>query len=92
MGIGVLIDMSLISISGSNSLGMHDLLQEMGREIVREQCLEEPGRRNRLWVAEDICHVLKNRTVRVKCSNFLRKSRKQSFLIKKFCLYKYCYG
>ncbi|KAL6284324.1 hypothetical protein ACE6H2_015253 [Prunus campanulata] len=91
-GIGVLIDMSLISISGSNSLEMHDLLQEMGREIVREQCLEEPGRRNRLWVAEDIYHVLKNRTLRVKCSNFLRKSRKQSFLINKFCLYKYCSG
>ncbi|VVA40982.1 PREDICTED: TMV resistance, partial [Prunus dulcis] len=35
-GIGVLIDMSLISISGSNSLDMHDLLQEMGREIVHE--------------------------------------------------------
>ncbi|XP_050108272.1 disease resistance protein RUN1-like [Malus sylvestris] len=59
-GIKVLIDKSLISISKWNCLEMHDLVQEMGRAIVHEQCIEEPGRRSRLFDAEDIYHVLKN--------------------------------
>ncbi|XP_068324312.1 disease resistance protein RPV1-like isoform X1 [Pyrus communis] len=61
-GIKVLIDKSLISISEWNCLEMHDLVQEMGRAIVHEQCIEEPGRRSRLFVAKDIYHVLKNNT------------------------------
>ncbi|XP_068323222.1 disease resistance-like protein DSC1 [Pyrus communis] len=64
-GIGVLVDMSLIKISSRNCLEMHDLLQEIveiGRSIVREQCIEEPGKRNRLCIAEDAYHVLKNNT------------------------------
>ena len=44
-GIRVLIDKSLITIF-SNKFMMHDLIQEMGREIVRQQFLEEPGKRN----------------------------------------------
>ncbi|CAL9005002.1 unnamed protein product [Prunus brigantina] len=61
VGIGVLIDTSLISISTSYCLEMHDLVQEIGWEIVREQCIE-PGKRDRLFIAEDVCHVLKNNT------------------------------
>ncbi|XP_008222607.1 PREDICTED: TMV resistance protein N-like isoform X2 [Prunus mume] len=56
-GIKVLIDMSLISISERNSIEMHDLLQEMGRAIVREQCIEQ---RSRLFSAEDVYDVLTN--------------------------------
>ncbi|CAL8992460.1 unnamed protein product [Prunus brigantina] len=56
-GIKVLIDMSLISISKRSSLEMHDLVQEMGRAIVREQCIEE---RSRLFSAEDVYDVLTN--------------------------------
>ncbi|VVA37567.1 PREDICTED: TMV resistance [Prunus dulcis] len=41
---------------------MHDMLQEMSWAIVREQCIEEPGKRDRLWDAEDVCHVLENNT------------------------------
>ncbi|XP_041001200.1 disease resistance protein Roq1-like isoform X2 [Juglans microcarpa x Juglans regia] len=41
---------------------MHDLLKELGREIVRRECLEEPGRRSRLFRVEDLYHVLKNDT------------------------------
>ena len=65
-GIRALIDKSLITISHSNVLMMHDLIQEMGREIVRQQSLEEPGKRNRLWFHEDICDVLTKNTVRGK--------------------------
>lgn len=70
-GIRVLIDMSLISISERNCLEMHDLLQEMGQAIVREQCIENPGKRSRLWIAEDVKRVLENKMVRANCINFL---------------------
>ena len=43
---------------------MHDLLQELGKEIVRCESPEEPGRRSRLWLTEDVIHVLKCNTVR----------------------------
>ena len=41
---------------------MHDLLQEMGQDIVRRGS-KELGRRTRLWLYEDVLHVLKNNTV-----------------------------
>ena len=69
-GIRALIDKSLITIS-SNKLMMHDLIQEMGREIVRQQSLEEPGKRSRLWFHEDICDVLKKNTVSTKNTKFI---------------------
>ena len=43
---------------------MHDLIQEMGRNIVRQESPKEPGQRSRLWLYEDIKHVLMNDTVR----------------------------
>ena len=42
---------------------MHDLLQEMGREIVRREAPQEPGIRSRLWHHKDIFSILKNNTV-----------------------------
>nr|XP_048324761.1 disease resistance protein RPV1-like [Ziziphus jujuba var. spinosa] len=48
IGIRVLIDKSLINIM-DNKLWMHDLLQEMGKEIIRQQSKKEPGNRSRLW-------------------------------------------
>ena len=42
---------------------MHDLLQEMGQEIVRRESPEEPGCRSRLWLCEDVLHILKNDTI-----------------------------
>ncbi|VVA32837.1 PREDICTED: TMV resistance, partial [Prunus dulcis] len=61
-GIRVLSDKSLISVSENMTIEMHDLLQDMGKEIVREQCIEEPGKRSRLFMAEDVYRVLKNNT------------------------------
>ncbi|KAI4334702.1 hypothetical protein L6164_013416 [Bauhinia variegata] len=37
---------------------MHDLIQEMGREIVRQKSPLKPGEWSRLWFYEDILHVL----------------------------------
>ena len=61
--IGVLMEKSLITIDQVGTLWMHDLLQEMGREIVRRESPKELGRRSRLWLYEDALHVLKNNTV-----------------------------
>ena len=61
-GIRVLVDKCLLTIK-NNNIDMHDLLQHMGWEIVRKQCLKEPGRRSRLWKGEDVHHVLTRNTV-----------------------------
>ncbi|XP_024200134.1 disease resistance protein RUN1-like [Rosa chinensis] len=58
-GIRLLIDMSVVSIKYSR-LEMHDLIQEMGQTIVRNQCIIDPGQRSRLWIAKDVCSVLQN--------------------------------
>ncbi|KAH7568351.1 hypothetical protein JRO89_XS07G0280200 [Xanthoceras sorbifolium] len=39
---------------------MHDLLQEMGKEIVRKESPNKPGNRSRLWRQEDVLCMLKN--------------------------------
>ncbi|XP_030934329.1 TMV resistance protein N-like isoform X2 [Quercus lobata] len=59
--IDVLKDKSLITISYDGILWMHDLLQDMGQEIVHRKS-REPGGRSRLWILEDVIHVLKNNT------------------------------
>ena len=61
--IGVLIDKSLITINEEGTIWMHDLLQEMGQEIVRQESPKEPGGRSRLWLYKDVLYVLKNNTV-----------------------------
>ncbi|KAL5778632.1 hypothetical protein ACOSQ2_009369 [Xanthoceras sorbifolium] len=56
-GITKLVDKSLITIS-YNNICMHDLLQEMGWEIIREQHRDDRGKWSRLWLFEDVHHVL----------------------------------
>ena len=60
--IDVLVEKSLITISGRN-LWMHDLLQKLGRQIVHNESPEQPGSRSRLWLKDDVLHVLENNTV-----------------------------
>ncbi|XP_062018879.1 disease resistance protein RUN1-like isoform X1 [Rosa rugosa] len=55
--IGVLIRKSLITVIG-RTLWMHDLLQGMGWEIVRQECTKEPGKRSRLWHYDDVLDVM----------------------------------
>ncbi|XP_042990470.1 disease resistance protein RPV1-like isoform X2 [Carya illinoinensis] len=59
LNIDILMEKCLITIS-SKRLGMHDLLQKMGQEIIYDESPDEPGRRSRLWHCEDVLHVLKN--------------------------------
>ncbi|XP_059455225.1 TMV resistance protein N-like [Corylus avellana] len=58
-GIDVLIESSLITIHG-NVLEMHNLLRDIGREIVRQESPEDPSQRSRLWFHEDVRRVLEN--------------------------------
>ncbi|EEF47350.1 hypothetical protein RCOM_1077370 [Ricinus communis] len=60
IGLKVLADKSLV-IMLNEKVDMHDLLQEMGRQIIRQES-KEPGIRSRLWNREDIYHVLKKNT------------------------------
>ncbi|XP_028758894.1 TMV resistance protein N-like isoform X2 [Neltuma alba] len=62
IGISVLVERSLVTIDENNKLGMHDLLQDMGREVVREQSPKELGKRSRLWFHEDVLNVLSKHT------------------------------
>ncbi|KAG6617682.1 hypothetical protein I3842_Q142200 [Carya illinoinensis] len=62
IGIKKLMDKCLITIDDCNKFEMHDLVQDMGREIVREESPKEPGGRSRLWYHEDIRHVLEENT------------------------------
>ena len=63
-GINDLVDRCFITISKDNTIDMHDLLAQMGKGIVDEECPNEPGERSRLWRPTDIYRVLKRNTVR----------------------------
>ena len=56
IGIQKLIDKCLLT--KRNRLWMHDLLQQMGREIVRQESEGNPGQRSRLWNYEEALDVL----------------------------------
>ncbi|KAG5036963.1 hypothetical protein JHK86_017803 [Glycine max] len=59
IGIDILIERCLVTLDRvKNKLGMHDLLQEMGRNIVFEESPNDPGKRSRLWSEKDIDYVL----------------------------------
>ncbi|KAL7209458.1 hypothetical protein ACSBR1_031075 [Camellia fascicularis] len=58
IGISVLISRCLLRISENNKLMMHDIVRDMGREIIREKYPKEPEQRSRLWFHEDVCYVL----------------------------------
>ncbi|CAK8533383.1 unnamed protein product [Lathyrus sativus] len=57
IGISILIERSLVTVDDKNKLGMHDLLRDMGREIIREKS-PEPEARCRLWFHDDVHDVL----------------------------------
>ncbi|PNY04852.1 resistance protein [Trifolium pratense] len=57
-GIQELTDKSLMKIDTNGCVRMHELIEDMGREIVRQESTLEPGRRSRLWFSDDIVHVL----------------------------------
>ncbi|KAL3744468.1 hypothetical protein ACJRO7_013693 [Eucalyptus globulus] len=59
-GLHVLIHSSLIKIIEDDRLWMHDQLKDLGREIVRQECLLVSGKRSRLWCPKVALDVVQN--------------------------------
>ena len=64
IGISVLIERSLLIVNVSKRLEVHDLLIKMGQDIIRLESGGEIGKQSRLWLEEDLLHVLENNMVR----------------------------
>ncbi|XP_040361360.1 TMV resistance protein N-like isoform X2 [Rosa chinensis] len=60
--IEVLEEKALINIDKYGLIWMHDLLEEMGKEIVRKESPNDAGRRSRIWFHEDVYRVLTENT------------------------------
>jgi hypothetical protein len=63
IGIPILIQRSLVTVDSQNKLMMHNLIQDMGREIVHQESPKYPEERSRLWLHEDVLNVLHNHMV-----------------------------
>ncbi|GMI80863.1 hypothetical protein HRI_001755600 [Hibiscus trionum] len=57
-GINNLLDKCLLDITPFGQISMHDMLEEMGKEIVRQES-KHPENRSRLWNLKDVSQVLK---------------------------------
>ncbi|XP_031405968.1 TMV resistance protein N-like isoform X1 [Punica granatum] len=60
LGLDVLSRRSLVKITKKNKLEMHDMIRDMGREIVRRESPQNPGKRSRLFSLNDILATLRN--------------------------------
>ncbi|XP_075649601.1 TMV resistance protein N-like [Castanea sativa] len=61
IGLRVLIEKSLLK-EYENKFWMHELLQKMGQDMVRQDCPLELGKHSKLWLYKDIHHVLTTNT------------------------------
>ncbi|XP_058188511.1 disease resistance protein RPV1-like [Rhododendron vialii] len=62
VGFQNLIRRGLVKVNKKNKLLMHQLLREMGREIIRQESRKQPGKRSRLWYHEDVFNVLRDKS------------------------------
>ncbi|KAG4181488.1 hypothetical protein ERO13_A10G230800v2 [Gossypium hirsutum] len=58
-GIRNLADKCLLDSIDCYFISMHDMLEEIGKDIVRQECKEDPAKRSRLWFPEDVDQVLR---------------------------------
>ncbi|MED6197107.1 hypothetical protein PIB30_053593 [Stylosanthes scabra] len=67
-----LVDKSLIKINKIwHQVTFHDLIEDMGKEIVRQESPKVVGKRSRLWCYEDIVQVLEeNQVSKIDFDNF----------------------
>ncbi|KAL2331600.1 hypothetical protein Fmac_019181 [Flemingia macrophylla] len=56
-GIPRIIEKSLITLR-DHEIHMHDMMQELGKKIVRGQCLDEPESQNRIWLYKDFYRIM----------------------------------
>ncbi|KAF8016829.1 hypothetical protein BT93_H2137 [Corymbia citriodora subsp. variegata] len=71
IGIQTLIERSLVTIVHDHTVQMHDrgvqthdLIQQMGQDVIKRECPNDPGKRSRLWCYDDVYEVLSAATVR----------------------------
>ncbi|GAU26181.1 hypothetical protein TSUD_354030 [Trifolium subterraneum] len=76
IGIGVLIERSLVKVEKNNKLRMHDLIRDMGRAIVSKSSVKEPAKHSRLWFHEDVLDVLSTNTVTETVEGLVLKSQR----------------
>ncbi|KAL4585957.1 hypothetical protein LXL04_010585 [Taraxacum kok-saghyz] len=65
IGLMILEERSLITIS-NGELGMHDSIQELGRNIVRRSHPHDPNKHSRLWISKEIKELFSDDTVCMK--------------------------
>ena len=53
----MLVEKSLIKIDRFDQVTSHNLIQDMGTEIVCQESPKSPGERSRLWHLEDIVQI-----------------------------------
>ncbi|XP_061988263.1 disease resistance protein RUN1-like [Rosa rugosa] len=85
--ISVLIQRCLVVVSEKNKLTMHNLLRDMGREVVREEYPEDVEKCSRLWRQEDVLDILTEESGTKKIKGLalnLQRSQKKSFRTKAF--------
>uniref|UniRef100_A0A6N2KED8 TIR domain-containing protein n=1 Tax=Salix viminalis TaxID=40686 RepID=A0A6N2KED8_SALVM len=56
--LGTLSERSLIKVNAFGEISMHNLLRDMGREIIHRESPDHPGKRSRIWQREDAWNVL----------------------------------
>ncbi|CAL2228243.1 unnamed protein product [Prunus armeniaca] len=56
---------SLIKITEDSTLWMHDQIRDMGRQIIRDENLLDPGMCTRLWDCDEIMNVFKDDKVKI---------------------------
>ncbi|KAG5564702.1 hypothetical protein RHGRI_000781 [Rhododendron griersonianum] len=61
-GIRILANRCLIQYDYHDQIVMHDMIKDMGREMVRQESLEDPRKRSRLWYSDDVLEVLRDGT------------------------------
>ncbi|XP_006363488.1 TMV resistance protein N-like isoform X2 [Solanum tuberosum] len=61
VGIQILVDRCLLAIE-HNKLMVHQLLQDMGREIIREESPWEPSSQSRIWKHKDAFNIFQGKT------------------------------
>jgi len=67
IGLRVLIDKSLLSISEENNIEMHSLLKELGRKIVQENSIKDSRRWSRVWLHEQLHNIMLENVVNYSC-------------------------
>ncbi|XAR49284.1 hypothetical protein NMG60_11032439 [Bertholletia excelsa] len=81
VGFQNLIDKCLLTIwsefcGEQEKLEMHQLVQQMGREIVRQESPKDPGSRSRIWDNKDSLHILEEKSGTAKIEGLILNIQK----------------